>query len=623
VEIFKLRCIHCGTEFPVYPSKSNCEKCGGTLEFKANLPEPGKLGFSGHLGEITISRNLSKSFSSTINTSIPMHDPDSSDKASFLLELYRKGLNLPEKELYEYFLNHAVETTKSTIGFFHLVSDDQESIILTSWNRKALKNCTADYNTHYPVEQAGNWADSVRLKRPIIYNDFGKSPNQKGVPEGHVAIKRMLSFPIMEDGKAKAIFGVGNKEDPYVKDDVIQLELVANELNKILKQRKIETELREAKEKYHSLFANMLDGFAYCEMILDAEGKPVDFVYLEINDAFERLTGLRRENVVGRKVSEAIPGTREGNPEIFDIYGRVAKTGNPERFELFFKPLNVWLYISVYSPSRGYFAAVFENITERKLLQQRLEEKAAELEEYATRMEELAEERALKLKDAERMAAIGQTAGMVGHDIRNPLQAITSDVFLLKSDLSVVPEGEEKEGMKESLDGIEKSVEYINKIVQDLQDYAKPLKPAMQETRLDELCEECTLKKEIPESVEASCEVAEDAKKLAADSAMLKRILSNLVSNAVQAMPNGGKIFVRAYRDSGDTVITVHDTGMGIPEEARPRLFTPLFTTKSKGQGFGLAVVKRMTEALGGTVTFESPNNEGTTFIVRLPPSKK
>jgi len=552
-----------------------------------------------------------------------MHDPDPNDKVSFLLELYRKGLNLPEKKLYEYFLDHAVKTTKSAIGFFHLVSDDQESIILTSWNSEALKNCTANYATHYPVRQAGNWADCLRLKRPIIYNEFAKSPNQKGLPVGHVAIDRMLSFPIMEDGKVKAIFGVGNKEDSYVKGDVIQLELVATDLNKILKQRKIDTELRDAKEKYFSLFANMIDGFAYCEMIFDEQGKPVDFVYLEINDAFERLTGLKRENVIGRKVSEAIPGTRQANPEIFDIYGRVAKTGKPERFELFFKPLSIWLYISVYSPSSGYFAAVFENITERKQLQERLEEKACEVEEYATRMEQLAEERALKLKDAERMAAIGQTAGMVGHDIRNPLQAITSDVFLIKSDLAVIPEGKEKEGIIESLASIESNVEYINKIVQDLQDYAKPLNPVMQETDLDKLCNECTIKREIPDNIEASCEVAENALKLEADSAMLKRILTNLVSNAVQAMPQGGKLSVRAYRDAEDTVLVVQDTGTGVPEEARQRLFTPLFTTKSKGQGFGLAVVKRMTEALGGTVSFESEVGNGTKFTVRLPSPQK
>ena len=670
-----------------------------------------------------------------------MQDPDL-DKFSFLLELYRKGLNLPEKILYEYFLDHAVKSTKSASGFFHLVSDDQESIILTSWNREALKNCTANYATHYPVSKAGNWADCLRLKRPIIYNDFAESPNQKGLPEGHVAVRRMLSFPIMEEGKVKAIFGVGNKTEPYVKGDVVQLELVANELNKILKHRKIEADLREAKEKYYSLFANMLDGFAYCEMIFDNEEKPVDFVYLEVNDAFERLTGLKRENIVGRKVSEAIPGTREANPEIFDIYGRVAQTGNPERFELFFKPLSIWLDIAVYSPKRGYFVAIFANITERKkaeedvkssekryrrlfetsqdgivardlkgnmidcnqayckmlgyskqelknlsandilpekwkehrekivnriletggsvvfereyirkdgtifpasvrtwrvtddkgkatgtwsivrdiTAQKELQEK---LEEYNENLERTVEERTNQLRDAERLAAIGATAGMVGHDIRNPLQAIMNDIFLAKSDLSVIPEGKEKDGIKESLDYIENNVGYINKIVLDLQDYARSLKPVMQETRLDELCKECTLRREIPDDIEASCEVAADAEKLAADPAMLRRIISNLVSNAVQAMPKGGKLCVRAFRDADDTVITVQDTGIGIPEEARPKLFTPLFTTKAKGQGFGLAVVKRMTEALGGTITFESQNGKGTTFVVRFPQSKK
>jgi signal transduction histidine kinase len=89
--------------------------------------------------------------------------------------------------------------------------------------------------------------------------------------------------------------------------------------------------------------------------------------------------------------------------------------------------------------------------------------------------------------------------------------------------------------------------------------------------------------------------------------------------NTIQAMPAGGKLKVHAYRDENDYVITVKDTGVGIPEEAKDKLFMPLFTTKSKGQGFGLAVVKRMTEALGGTVTFESQEGTGATFTLRLP----
>ena len=84
-------------------------------------------------------------------------------------------------------------------------------------------------------------------------------------------------------------------------------------------------------------------------------------------------------------------------------------------------------------------------------------------------------------------------------------------------------------------------------------------------------------------------------------------------------MPEGGKIEIHTYKEDGATTVTVHDTGVGIPEEAKPKLFTPLFTTKSKGQGFGLAVVKRMTEALGGTVSFERKIGKGTTFIIQFP----
>ena len=110
-----------------------------------------------------------------------------------------------------------------------------------------------------------------------------------------------------------------------------------------------------------------------------------------------------------------------------------------------------------------------------------------------------------------------------------------------------------------------------------------------------------------------------------ADPDYLKRIAANLTLNAVQAMPKGGKLTIHAYADktTGDVLITVKDTGVGIPEDVKPKLFTPMMTTKSKGQGFGLAVVKRMTEGLGGTVTFESTEGKGTTFIVRLPPPKE
>ena len=150
-------------------------------------------------------------------------------------------------------------------------------------------------------------------------------------------------------------------------------------------KKQVEEALKESEDKYRSLFENMINGYAYCRMIFDEKDEPVDFIYLEINDAFEKLTGLKREAVVRRKVSEAIPGTKEANPEIFEIYGRVACSGKAESFELFFKPLNIWLKISVYGPKKDHFVAIFENITKRKELEQELNSYNQRLEEVVAR----------------------------------------------------------------------------------------------------------------------------------------------------------------------------------------------------------------------------------------------
>ena len=238
-------------------------------------------------------------------------------------------------------------------------------------------------------------------------------------------------------------------------------------------------------------------------------------------------------------------------------------------------------------------------------------------------MEQLAQERADKLKDAERLAAIGATAGMVGHDIRNPLQSIVGDLYLIACDARELSEGEGKESIKESIASIKRSVEYIDKIIQDLQDYAKPLKPNVQKTDLEEICQDLLLDVNFPENIDAKYLLEQEAKEVVADPVFLKRILSNLVNNAVQAMPEGGKLEIRGRQENGEVVVSVQDSGVGVPEDVKDKLFTPLFTTKAKGQGFGLPVVKRMTEALGGTVTFESEEGKGTKFIVWLPVTKK
>jgi len=257
---------------------------------------------------------------------------------------------------------------------------------------------------------------------------------------------------------------------------------------------------------------------------------------------------------------------------------------------------------------------VFHDITERKQAEQ-------ELDSYHKNLEKTVEERTKQLKDSERLAAIGATAGMVGHDIRNPLQAIVSDLYIARQDTEEISESEAKNSILETIDAIEENVFYINKIVADLQDYSRPLNPRTQETNIKSVIAKVFASNGVPRNVKIQVKIDADTELIMADEDFLRRIVGNLVLNAVQAMPDGGKLTVHAFRDkqTNDTILTVKDTGVGIPDEVKPKLFTPMMTTKSKGQGFGLAVVKRMTEGLGGTISFESQTGKGTTFTMRFP----
>ncbi len=139
----------------------------------------------------------------------------------------------------------------------------------------------------------------------------------------------------------------------------------------ITDQKGSEHAIRESEERYRSLFENMREGYAYCRVLYE-DGKPEDFVYLSVNNAFETLTGLK--NVTGKKVTEVIAGLKKSNPELFEILGRVAVTGQSERFEIYVHPLGIWFSISVYSMEREHFVAVFDNITDRKRAEEALKD---------------------------------------------------------------------------------------------------------------------------------------------------------------------------------------------------------------------------------------------------------
>jgi signal transduction histidine kinase len=256
--------------------------------------------------------------------------------------------------------------------------------------------------------------------------------------------------------------------------------------------------------------------------------------------------------------------------------------------------------------------AIFEDITERRELQKKLELHTKHLEELVLQQVE-------QLKNAERLSAIGETAGMIGHDIRNPLQTMFGELYLSKTDVDSLPEGEVKNNLKESIRNMKDSLSYIDKIVADLQDYARPPKPVLESITVEKIIRNVLSSMDIPENIQVTYSLEDNSLTLKADSTFMKRILTNLISNSMQAMTDGGTIFIKVEQKHEKAIFRVKDTGPGIPLEVRARIFTPLFTTKPKGQGFGLAVVKKLTEALNGTVTFESELGQGTQFSVEFP----
>ena len=253
-----------------------------------------------------------------------------------------------------------------------------------------------------------------------------------------------------------------------------------------------------------------------------------------------------------------------------------------------------------------------QDISEHKKIEQ-------QLEHHHKHLEQLVEERTKQLADSQRLATIGQTAGMVGHDIRNPLQSIMSSLYLIKDELDMMTDSKEKTNALQELIVIGEQINYIDKIITDLQDYARPIIPEYTEVDIPELIDSIFQTVNIPIWIMLKVNTNK-VPKMRTDSTLMRRALTNLVNNAIQAMAEGGTLTITIHRDKKTNcfIIEIEDTGKGIPKEAQEKLFTPLFTTKSKGQGFGLAVVKRITDALEGEINFTSQETKGTKFTLKF-----
>jgi len=167
-------------------------------------------------------------------------------KAMFALSEQASGLQ--ERELLQLGIDEAVRLSDSQIGYLHFVNEDQESIELGVWSQGTLEVCSAVYDNHYPVSQAGIWADTIRLRHPLIHNDYRNLAGRKGCPEGHAHLTSHLGVPVIEDGKVRMMLGVGNKLADYDESDIQQLQLIGNDLWGIVRRRRAEEALALAKE---------------------------------------------------------------------------------------------------------------------------------------------------------------------------------------------------------------------------------------------------------------------------------------------------------------------------------------------------------------------------------------
>jgi PAS domain S-box-containing protein len=219
-----------------------------------------------------------------------------------------------------------------------------------------------------------------------------------------------------------------------------------------------------------------------------------------------------------------------------------------------------------------------------------------------------------RLRKSERMAAIGETAAIVGHDLRNPLQGITGALYVLKQKWARTADDE----TLQMLELIEGALEYADKIVKELLDYSREIHLELTESTPRAVTDAALLQVTIPENV-AIKNLTRDTPTLQIDEAKMQRVFINLLANAIDAMPNGGELTISSAVSEGFLEIKFVDTGEGISKKVMQDLWKPLKTTKPRGIGLGLVICKGIVEAHAGSIQVRSANGKGSTFTIKLP----
>lgn len=476
-----------------------------------------------------------------------------------------------------------------------------------------------DITIRKKMEEKNKWLASFPLLNPWPVIEIDKS---LGVVFINDAAKK--TFPDLEDKKMEHPF-LNGIEEYFANLDIKHKNHTNREVKvndkyysqalALVNQQQLRiyaidiTDLKDAertiiaeKENYQALFSNMINGFAYHRIITDKDNKPIDYKFLEVNSAFEEITGLTGQKVIGRNITEIIPSIKEEEANWIERYGKIALSGQGSSFEDYSPALNKWFNVSAYSPKLGYFATVIEDITDRKMNEKRLQELD-------------------KLKD--------NFLSVTTHELKTPLIPIKSQTqLLLAGDYGPI-----NIKQKHALEMIERNEENLNRLTSDLMDISK-----IKSNKLNIILEKTSLSDIITNTIKDSEKMAKEKNisiSLSTNMAMpvvivdrirITQVFNNLIGNALKFTPEGGQIKINVEKNNTDVVITIKDTGIGLDSENLAKLFTPFFQVqndlnrKYRGTGLGLAVSKGIIEAHGGKMWAESAGEaQGSSFIFTLP----
>jgi len=254
-------------------------------------------------------------------------------------------------------------------------------------------------------------------------------------------------------------------------------------------------------------------------------------------------------------------------------------------------------------------------------LQASEEELRATNEELQASNEELREAQE-KVVRSERLAAIGQLAGGVGHELRNPLGAIKNAVYYVRGKVAKSDLAQQEPRVMEFLDIVDDEVNSSNKIISDLLGFTRVGKPAVSPARIERVIDNALSSTNIPENIELTKKLDAGLSEVEIDTDQIRQVLVNIIINAIQAMPDGGKLNISDREKDKFQEIEIADTGSGIPQQIIDKIYEPLFTTRAKGIGLGLAVCKTIIDRHEGQIEVKSEVGKGTTFTIKLPASK-